>query len=211
MALNPAGTVGAMFPAELTWSPKLGTSRLPGTYRVGAWYDNSTQPNIYLAANGQPLALNPGIPPLPQSGESGYYLSFLQQVSAVDGDNARGMSLFVNYVHADPDTATVTQTLSLGLLYAGPFAARPKETLGFAAGWTQVNPRVADGQRLRNSAGMTPPVPVQDAEYPFELFYSIAATPWLTLSPALQYIYRPGGTSANPNALVIGLNFGLTF
>lgn len=109
------------------------------------------------------------------------------------------------------DTATLSQTVSVGLLYAGPFAARPKDLLGFAAGWTKVNPRVADGQTLLNGAGATPPVAVQNAEYPFELFYSFVATPGLALGPALQYVYRPGGTSANPNVLVVGLNVGITF
>ena len=208
---SPAGTVGALFPVELTWSPKLGPSRLPGTYRVGAWYDNATQADVFLAANGQPRVLNPGLPALQRNGEHGYYVNLQQQVSVVDGHTDRGISLFLNYIHADPDTTTISQTLSAGLLYAGPFAARPKDTLGFAAGWTKVNPRVADGQALQNSAGATPPVAVRNAEYPFELFYSVVATPWLTLGPALQYIYRPGGTSANPNVVVVGLNASIAF
>jgi porin len=114
-------------------------------------------------------------------------------------------------VHADPDTATLSQIVSLGVIVAGPFDDRPKDTFGFAAGWTKVNPSVAEGQRLLNAAGQNPPLPVQNAEYPFELFYSFVATPWLTLGPALQYIYRPGGTPFNPNVVVIGLNFGLVF
>ena len=208
---SPAGTVGALFPVELTWSPKLGPARLPGTYRVGAWYDNSTQPDVFLAANGQPLVQSPGVPPLQRNGEYGYYANFQQQLSTIDGNSARGISLFFNSVHADPDTATISQIVSAGLLFAGPFADRPKDLLGLAAGWTKVNPRVADGQALQNGAGASPPVAVQNAEYPFELFYSFLATPWLTLGPALQYIYRPGGTSANPNVVVVGLNLGLTF
>lgn len=208
---SPAGTVGALFPVELTWAPKLGAAQLPGTYRVGAWYDNSTQPDVFLAANGQPRVQSPGLPPLQRNGEHGYYASLQQQLTTIDGNSARGISLFLNYVHADPDTATISQTVSAGLLCAGPFAARPQDLLGFSAGWTKVNPRVADGQGLQNSAGANPPVAVQNAEYPFELFYSFVTTPWLTLGPALQYIYRPGGTSANPNVLVVGLNVGVIF
>jgi len=208
---SPPGTIGALFPVELTWSPKFGPLRLPGTYRVGAWLDNAKQPDVFLAANGQPRVLNPGLPPLQQNGEHGYYLNFQQQLAAAGGGSSRGVSLFANYVHADPDTATLSQIVSLGLIVAGPFDARPKDTLGVAAGWTKVNPSVTEGQRLLNSAGQSPPLPLQNAEYPVELFYSFVATPWLTLGPALQYIYRPGGTSANPNVVVIGLNFGLVF
>ena len=208
---SPAGTIGALIPVELDWTPKFGPNRLPGTYIVGAWYDTSNQPDVYLAANNQPLVLNPGVPPLMHDSESGFYLNFQQQVTAEGSDASRGLSVFANYVWADPDTATISQIFSLGLLYTGPFDARPQDVLGFAAGYTQVNPRVADGQKLQNQTGAGAPVPVQNAEYPFELFYNINATRWLSISPAIQYIYRPGGTSANPNVVVVGLNFGVTF
>ena len=69
----------------------------------------------------------------------------------------------------------------------------------------------ADGQVLHNSTGLQPPVPVQDAEYPVEVFYNCMATPWLSLSPAVQYIFKPGGTDANRDVLVLGVNFGVTF
>jgi porin len=183
----------------------------PGTFRLGAWVDNATQPDMFLAANGQPQVLNPVLPPLQRNGEHGYYLNLQQQLTVTGGNPSLGISLFVNYVHADPHTATLSQIVSLGVSVAGPFEQRPKDTLGLAAGWTLVNPSVAEGQRLLNAAGQDPPVPVQNAEVPFELFYNFVATPWLTLGPALQYIYRPGGTSANPNVVVIGLNVGLLF
>ena len=208
---SPPGTIGALIPVELTWSPKFGAAQLPGTYRIGGWYDTSTQPDVYLAANGQPQVLSPGVPPLLHNGESGFYLNFQQQLTNDAGDNSRGLTVFANWVQADRNTATIDQLISLGLLYTGPFASRPKDLAGLAVGRTQVNPRVAEGQTSQNSSGTVPPVPVQDSEYPFELFYSFAATPWLTLGPVVQYVYRPGGTSANPNVTVIGLNFGVIF
>ena len=79
------------------------------------------------------------------------------------------------------------------------------------AGRTQVNSRVADGQTLHNSSGLVPSVPVQHAEYPFELFYNINFTHWLSVSPAIQYVHSPGGISANPNVVVLGMNFSITF
>ena len=39
-----------------------GTAQLPGTYRIGAWYDTANQPDVFLAANGGPQVLNPGVP-----------------------------------------------------------------------------------------------------------------------------------------------------
>ena len=211
LALNPKGTIGALIPAEVDWSPKLGEERLPGTYVIGGWQDTANQPDVFLAANYQPLVLNPGLPPLERSGEHGFYLNGQQQVTTVDGDVSRGISLFVNYVHADPNTAQVSELFSVGCFFQGPFARRPRDLFGFAAGWTRVNPRVADGQELQNAQGSVAPVPVQHAEYPFEVFYTVNATRWLSLAPVLQYIRRPGGTSANPDVVVVGFNFGVTF
>jgi porin len=208
--LDFAGGIGSLMPLELDWSPKLGRAQLPGTYRFGAWYDTSHQPDVLLAANGQPQVLNPTLPPLIRNGESGVYLNGQQQVTGVDA-NARGLSVFVNWVEADHNTATVSELLSLGLFYAGPFSSRPQDILGFAAGRTRVNPRVAQGQRLLNSTGITPPVAVQNAEYPLELFYNVSLTHWLSVSPLIQYIARPGGTDLYTNVLIVGANIAVTF
>jgi porin len=210
LALNPKGTIGALIPVELDWSPKLGADRLPGTYVVGAWQDTANQPDVFLAANYQPQALSPGIPPLERSGERGFYLNGQQQVTSVDGDVSRGLSLFVNYVHGDPNTATILELFSVGVFFQGPFASRARDVFGFAAGWTHVNPRVADGQELENSQGSAAPVPVQNAEYPFEVFYNCNVTRWLSVAPVLQYVHHPGGTDA-ADIVVVGVNFGITF
>jgi carbohydrate-selective porin OprB len=35
--------------------------------------------------------------------------------------------------------------------------------------------------------------------------------PWFSLLPNIQYVVRPGGVTTTPNALVLGLQAGLTF
>jgi porin len=208
---SPAGTIGALIPVEIDWTPKLGSGRLPGAWRVGAWYDSSNQPDVYLAANGQPQATSPGVPPLMHGSESGFYVNIQQQVTAVGSDASRGLSVFANYVRPDQDTATIGELISLGLLYTGPFDARPQDVLGFAAGRTRYNPRAAANWSLQNANGANPPVPIPNAEYPFEVFYNVNVARWLSLCPLVQYIHRPGGTSANPDAVVLGMNFNIVF
>jgi porin len=204
--LSFAGGVGWMIPAEVDWSPAFGPAQLPGTYRIGGWYDTSNQPDVFLAANGGPQVLNPGVPPLIRNGEGGFYLNAQQQLTGSSAP-ARGLSVFLNWVEADHNTATVTELLSVGCLYAGPWRARPQDVLGLALGRTRVNPRVAEGQSLLNS----PTVPVQDAEYPVELFYNINFTPWLSIAPLVQYVSHPGGTSAYGDVWVVGANIGIIF
>jgi porin len=205
-----SGGIGAMIPLEIDWSPQFGSKSLPGTYRVGGWHDTSSQPDVFLGANGEPLVLNPGTPPLVHNGRSGVYLNAQQQLTGTSA-NSRGLSVFFNLVEADHNTATVCELLSIGFFYVGPFSGRPQDAVGFAVGRTRVNPRVAEGQRLSNDNGITPAVPVQNAEYPLELFYNFNFTRWLSVSPLVQYISHPGGTSAYPEAVVLGANIAVTF
>ena len=208
--LSFSGGIGAMIPVELAWSPRFGSAELPGTYRIGGWYDTSSQPDVFLAANGEPLVLNPGAAALMRNGGSGVYLNAQQQLTGA-GANSPGLSVFFNWVEADHNTASITELLSLGMFYAGPLSARRQDTLGLAVGRTRVNPRVAEGQRLQNSTGTSAPVPVQDAEYPIELFYNIYFTPWLSVSPLVQCVIHPGGTNVHPDVVVVGANIAVTF
>jgi len=207
---NPSGTVGTLIPVELGWTPKFGKAGLPGAYRIGLWYDSSNQPDVYLAANGNPRVLSPGVPAHINGQETGGYVMLQQQVTAVRGDVSRGLSLFANFVQADRNTATIDRLLTVGLFYTGPFDARPQDDLGFAVGRTQVNNNVAHGQQLQNANGLGP-VAVQGSEIPFELYYSIKATNWMTLRPNIQYIYHPGGINENTNVVVIGLKASVKF
>jgi porin len=207
---NPSGTIGALVPVELGWTPKLGVAGLPGSYRVGGWYDSSDQPDVFLAASHMPLVVSPGVPPLTRHNSAGGYAMLQQQVTAVDGNHSRGLSLFANFVQADRHTATIDQLITLGLFYTGPFNARPQDELGFAVGRTHVNSRVADGQALQNEVGLGP-VAVQGSEYPVELYYSLYATQWLTLRPNIQHIHHPGGTSQNTDVVVLGLKAEVRF
>ena len=207
---NPDGTIGTLIPAEVGWTPKIGHAALPGSYRIGVWYDSSNQPDVFEAANNGPRVLNPGAPARMRSSESGGYVMLQQQVTTVRGDVSRGLSLFANFVQADRNTATIDQLITLGLFYSGPFDVRPQDDLGFAVGRTHVNSRVADGQELQNAIGVGP-VLVQGSEYPVEFYYSINATKWMTLRPNIQYIYHPGGTSQNEDVVVLGLKASVKF
>ena len=207
---NPPGTIGTLIPVEVGWTPKLFEARLPGAYRLGYWYDSSNQPNVFLAANGQPLVLSPGVPALMESSESGWYAMAQQQVTTVHGDASRGLTLFANFVQADRDTATIDQLIIVGLFYTGPFNARPQDDIGFAVGRTHVNSNVAQGEQLQNANGLGP-VAVQTNEYPIELYYTFNIGNWLALRPNIQYILHPGGTSENDNVLALGLKASVKF
>ena len=120
------------------------------------------------------------------------------------------LSVFLNAVVADKRTSTTDRQVAVGLIYTGPFSARPDDDVAFAVGTTHVNDRLADAQALQNSAGRGP-VAVQGSEYAFEMFYTFRPTPGLLFRPNIQYVYHPGGTSQNDDALVFGLKTAATF
>jgi porin len=145
------------------------------------------------------------------------WLNLRQQVTDVDGDSSRGLSLFVNGTMHDKKTNMVDNYVSLGGSYKGPFDARPQDDIGLAVARIHVNPayrRNADAQnRAAAVYDYSDPafMPLQDTEYNAELYYGAHLTNWLTVRPNLQYIRHPGGVDKVDDALVAGLKIQSSF
>jgi porin len=52
---------------ELGWLPTFGGGTLPGSYKIGAWYDTSNPPNV-IDIMGTVAATNPGVPVISSQG-----------------------------------------------------------------------------------------------------------------------------------------------
>jgi porin len=197
------GSTGALIPIELGWLPKFGD--LQGTYKFGGWYDTSMASDVVTDINGNPAVLS-GLPLAQSRGRYGGYVSFVQQVMHRSADS---LSLFLNATMADRRTATTDYQVAGGLTYTGPLRSRPQDDIGFGVGATHVNSRIAWSEELQNLAGQNlvgfSPVAVQGTEYSMELYYTYRPLAGLQVRPNIQYVIDPGGTSANPNALVFGL------
>ena len=201
---RPGSSSGVLVPLEFGWLPTF-RDGLKGSYKLGAWYNSSTAPDVVENVYGQPLAIDGG-PPLMHHGQYGAYLNFLQQLTAPSPD--RGLSVFFNATYADTRTSTQDNQLAVGLLYKGPFASRAADELGFAIGRTHVNSRIADVEVEQDVAnpGL---VGVQGSEYVGELFYSLQAMRWLELRPNVQYVVQPGGIARNIDDIIIGLRLSI--
>ncbi|HVO01495.1 MAG TPA: carbohydrate porin, partial [Candidatus Cybelea sp.] len=211
LPIIPAGTTGVMVPIELQWSPKVGPQQLGGSYKLGAWYDNSDANDVFDDKNHDPAVLT-GLSPARRHGRYGVYVNFLQQVMRFDGDDAtRGLNLFLNVTFADRRTSTLDNQIAVGMTAKGVFDARPADEIGLAVGRTHVNGNVAHGEELVNHAGPGNPADVQGAEYAVELYYGLQATNWFVARPNIQYISDPGGTSHNKDVWIIGLKTDLKF
>ncbi|WP_313319986.1 carbohydrate porin [Stenotrophomonas sp.] len=208
--LSTRGRAGTLMPVELVWSPQQFLGGLPGEYRLGYFRSTARAQDVYLDAQGMPQAIS-GNAFRQRASKHGAWFTAQQQLTRVDGDASRGLSLFANLTIHDKATNTVDGFQQLGAVYRGPFNARPHDDIGLGIGRIHVNDRVARRQRLLNASNdveaFADPLyqPVQRTEYNAELYYGVHVSDWLTVRPNLQYVKDPGGVAEVDSALVLGI------
>nr|WP_267128077.1 carbohydrate porin [Pseudomonas aeruginosa] len=214
--MSGSGTKGALLPVELIWQPKVGAEQLPGEYRLGYYYSTAKADDVYDDVDGQPQGLT-GNDFKSRGSKHGWWVVAQQQVTSHNGDASRGLSLFANLTVHDKATNVVGNYQQLGVVYKGPFDARPKDDIGLGIARIHVNDDVKKRQRLVNQVNgiddYDNPLyqPLQDTEYNAELYYGVHVTDWLTVRPNLQYIKQPGGVDEVDNALVAGIKIQTVF
>lgn len=205
--LNGAGTTGTLFPVELVWAPTV--NQLPGEYRVGYYHSTANGTDVYKDENNQPAAIS-GNDYRSDSSRHGFWLVGKQQLTSVDGDSSRGLTVNASATFQDRATTPVDSYQKISLTYKGPFDARPTDTLGFGIARIHASSLFLRNARTGNAqsglsyddAGF---LPEQHSEIATELNYGIQATEWLNVMPNVQYIKNPDGVREVQNALVVGL------
>lgn len=198
---NPKGSDGVTIPVEFGWMPHL--FGLPGTYKLGYWYDTAGGDDVYLNSDGLALSTNGGTPKQ-HSHKAGYYFSANQQVLSFGNNSQRGMNVFLYSTVNDHDIATVDRSVAAGVTLKGPFAIRPKDKWGIGIDYLHVSDRYADNQRAASN-------PVPSDEVVFASYYKFQLTNYFALRPEIQYLNHPGGTSYNANAWVATLKGNINF
>lgn len=201
----PNGTTGALIPLETGWLPTL--TGLPGSYKVGIWYNTSKGDDLYYDVNRHPRGMT-GLDPLKRHGQYGAYVNFQQQLTGTAGGH--GATAFFNVSQADRNTAQLDGQISMGVQYQGPFE-RSRDQIGVALAATHNNPRYADFIRQSDARTGRNTIAGGDYEYVGEVYYGWSPVPSMSFRPNLQYILHPGGTSQNKNALAVGLKSVIAF
>jgi porin len=157
---------------------------LQGAYRGGFWYEEREKEEFEDASL--------------RRDDHGFYVSADQMVlkeSNSPGDS-RGLGLFARWGLADGRVNPVRQFWSVGGQYKGLAPSRDDDVLGLGVGQGL----------LSRDAGFTRP-----QETVIEVYYNAAVTPWLHVSPSLQYLFDPGGDSQIGNAVVLGARVQIAF
>jgi len=170
-----------------------GERTLDGNYRFGMIYD--PRPRAQFVPAGTQAAFRT------QRGDDyGFYASFDQQLYLENEKDDQGLGWFFRYAYRHGDVQRIQNLWQTGLAYKGLIPSREKDTLGAAV--LQSIPSRKFNDRVNRWA---------EAETVLEVYYAIQVTPWLVITPDIQYISSPGIGSDVDDVLVLGLRTRISF
>jgi len=174
------------YAAETGVAPQFdsGKGPMPGAYRIGIWNDPQAKESF---SNGEL-----------RRDDTGFYISADQMVykETNGAEDGQGLGVFTRYGMADKKVNDVTDFWSFGLQYQGLLDGRDGDVLGLG---------YAKGI-FSSEAGYS-----EDYESVVELYYNAQVSPWVTLSPSLQFVDNPGGDSTVDDSIVFGLRAQSSF
>jgi porin len=174
-------------------------SGLPGTYKLGAWFDTASFPNQRFDTSGLSLA-NPasnGIPAMVPNNFSIYAVAD-QMIWRPSADSTQALGVFARIMGAPGDRNLIEFSINGGVTLKAPIPGRDNDTAGLGFGVTEVGSSVtALDQDAALFSGT--PTPVRSTETFIEATYQYQVAPWWQLQPDFQYVIRPGAGIPDPN------------
>ena len=126
----------------------------------------------------------------------------------------QGIIALAGYLHADGTISPIQDQAFAGVLAQGILPFKMDGTGGLFASYVKLSQaqeraeRATLAEREQLSAGVNG---VQAHEAVIELNYQFSPVNVLLLIPDMQYVVRPGGTHATPDALFLGLKTQVEF
>jgi porin len=213
-AVNPA-------PAPVSGPPQTGAPppSLPGTYKLGFYYDTGSFPDQRRDAGGVSLAdsAGDGVPAM-RHADFGIYGVMDQTVWRLAPDSARAAGIFARIMGGPGGRNPLDFSLNAGIAIKGLFHGRDNDTVGLGYGLARLSGAASaldqDSARFSGRTG-----PVRSSESFIELTYQAQIAPWWIVQPDAQYVFMPGGGIADPirpgqrinNELVLGVRANVTF
>lgn len=192
---------------------------LPGTYKIGAWFDTAAFPNPRYDSIGLSLA-NPASSGVPQMEDTNFSIYGIadQMVWRPSADSTQSLNVFTRVMGAPDDRNVISFSANAGATLKAPFQGRDSDTLGVGFGVARVSSYVSGlAEDAVFYSGI--PTPIPSLETFVELTYQLQLTGWWQLQPDFQYVIRPGGGIPNPydptervgDESIIGLRSIVTF
>jgi len=180
------GNRGALSVVQVNYllNQAAGDAGLPGQFTFGGFYDS----NRFASLNGAKAA---------ESGTYSVYGMFQQMVYRDGGPaSQKGLTVWGKIAIAPKSSVnTMPYFVGAGSSYQGAISGRDND--------------IASAGVIYGSFSRY--VPHTTAETVIEANYQITLKRWLTITPDLQYIIRPSGSSAISNALALGAQLAISF
>ncbi|MGF6932883.1 porin [Paraburkholderia sp. UCT70] len=218
---------GALWIGELQYSINqpaegemvgMGVRGLPGTYKLGVWYNTNKFADQRYDNMGLSLA-NPASTGIPvnHSGNYSFYAVADQMVWRPDSDAPRSLGVFARVMGAPGDRNLVQVAANLGVVLKAPFKGRDNDSAGLALTYIKVGSHV-NGLDKDFLAFNGSPYGVRTSETTLEATYQYQVNPWWQLQADAQYTFN-AGAGQNPNdptqplrnTFVVGVRTNINF
>ena len=221
---------GALWIGEVQWAVNQPTNGemvtsdapapgLPGTYKLGAWWDTAGVPDQRFDVRGLSLA-NPASDGIAGQDKGNWSLYAVgdQTVWRPDPQSPRSLGVFGRVMAAPADRNLITFSANGGMNIKALFPSRPGDTFGLGFGVGQVS-RAAAGLDGDNAAVNGAGNPIRNVETFLEATYQYQVAPWWSVQPDAQLVLHPGAGIADPSdaghevgdELVLGVRTAITF
>jgi porin len=218
-AANASGTHFRLSPnqgmfgiAELGWKSDAdkNKARYPGIYRLGAWVYTADAPDNFTDAGGNPWIVS-GNQAVMHDENFGAYLAVEQMIYREQSEEPQGISLFLRMGGSPPDRSLVEFVANPGLGWRGMIPGREADVFGAGCSWAKISREVRRREQADHDLNGANYPAFSDSETAFEMFYQLNASRDLCIQPDFQWILRPGGSAALPDAFLAGVRVTLLF
>lgn len=175
-----------------------GGNGLPGTYKIGVWYNTNSFADKRYDNQGLSLA-NPASTGVAANHRGNYsiYAVADQTVWRPKPDEPRSLGVFARVMGGPGDRNLVNIAANLGVVLKAPFAGRDDDSAGLALTYIKVGNHVNGlDQDFRAFTGG--PYGVRTSETTLEATYQYQVNPWWQLQADAQYTFN-AGAGQNPN------------
>jgi porin len=213
---------GTFYIAEAAYSTAYANSgvALPGTYKLGAWYETGNRfdsPRFDITGG---LLADPNSNGVPKrySNDWGVYGIIDQTLLPGDKDGVHKLASFLRVGTSPSDRNLIDLYVDGGFTFTGLVPARPTDLIGVGAAYERISaaarafdrdtrifaPAALSADPASFALPATQFAPVRDQEVMLEAIYTINVTPYFVVDFEVQHFFHPSGHVLAPTGPGIG-------